>query len=510
MQNYFTVPGSSRHYKKSHLLAVLLVPLMMILLQVSSVDNLLPSIQEGISASPSQVQWVLSGYALATGIMLVPSGRLGDVFGRSGVFVIGLGIFTLGSLACALASDATVLNAMRVLQGVGAGVCSPQVTGLIQQYFQGRERARAFGLMGLVISMSVAAGPTMSGAFVQALGEQSGWRFSFAVNVPLGIIGIIAAFYALPFGKERRKIGKNAKEINAEYIAEEVAAGKPAPVKRGNKLDLDPFGMLIFVLAVLGIMLPFMTEASWRWALLPAGVLCAVAWVLWERRYEQRDHIPMMNLGLFKHETFAFSVAISALQFLGTTSIFVILAMFLQQGLHISALHVGLIGMPNAIASAFAAVWSGNHALERGRQIQVLALSCILIGVGGLIGTSALVVFHSAPVWIISFPLIVQGFGFGCMGAANQTTSMLEIPASHGGTAGGFYQTVQRVMTAIGNALITAIFFAFSSGHVSSASAQQSHYFTAFSIGLAAVAVMVASALTVAIIFTLRGRKARY
>lgn len=107
-------------------------------MQVSSVNNALPALTEALGSSPSEVQWVLSGYTLAIGVVLVPAGRLGDIFGRSSLFMIGLTIFTLASLAAGLAPTTLVLNILRVFQGIGAGVLSPQTTGLIVQYFEGK------------------------------------------------------------------------------------------------------------------------------------------------------------------------------------------------------------------------------------------------------------------------------------------------------------------------------------------------------------------------------------
>lgn len=181
---HIRVAGSDRIYDRNKLLIVLLVPLMMTLLQVSSVNNVLTSIGHALGASDSQLQWVLSGYALAVGIVLVPAGRLGDMFGRSSAFVAGFALFTASSLLVGLACDPTLLNFMRVFQGAGAGILAPQTTGLIQRYFVGQARAKAFALFGLVVSMSVAAGPLMSGGLVGILGEDLGWRWSFIINFP--------------------------------------------------------------------------------------------------------------------------------------------------------------------------------------------------------------------------------------------------------------------------------------------------------------------------------------
>ena len=135
------MPDSSRW----RILAVLLIALFMSLVCVSIVNVTLPSIQNALHASQSDIQWVLSGYALTFGVVLVSAGRAGDIMGRGGLFLIGTGLFTISSVAAGLAPDATWLNAARFLQGLGSGLLSPQGIGMIQQYFRGAERGRAFG-----------------------------------------------------------------------------------------------------------------------------------------------------------------------------------------------------------------------------------------------------------------------------------------------------------------------------------------------------------------------------
>ena len=142
------VPGTDRVFNRQLMLVPLLAILAMTMMAISSINVALPSIELSIGASEADLQWLLSGYALAFGIVLVASGRLGDVFGRSTYFVIGVALFTLGSLGCSLAHTPALLNGMRLLQGVGAGVSSPQVNGMILQYFSGRRRARAVAMEG--------------------------------------------------------------------------------------------------------------------------------------------------------------------------------------------------------------------------------------------------------------------------------------------------------------------------------------------------------------------------
>ncbi|AKK11530.1 MFS transporter [Corynebacterium uterequi] len=423
-----------RHYSRNRILAVMLIALSMALVQVSSVNVALSSMQNSLGATPGQLQWVLSGYALAIGVFLVPSGRMGDLFGRSEVFAVGLVGFTLFSLLCSFATDATALNLLRLAQGASSGILSPQITGIVQQYFRGQARARAYALFGFVVSVSVAFGPVVTGVLISTFGPEIGWRLSFGLNVPLGLIGIIATWRWLPFGD------------------------RPSATERG-RIDVDPVGVLLLVIAVVGIMLPFVSHNNpWMWIALPLAVVIAAAWILWERAYRDRGHAPMVDLRLFELHSFSWCLGISALQFLSITSVFATVAIYVQNGLGSSAMAAALIGLPNAVASAVASLWAGRYSISHGRGLQVAAVAAMALGIG-----SAAVVVLFVPaglsLWWLSISFLVQGIGQGAMGSVNQTQAMLDVPASRGGVAGGVTQTVQRITTAIGNAMLTGVLF---------------------------------------------------
>ena len=160
--------------QQKEILSVLLIAAFMSLLAVSSVNVVLHAIETSLRASTSALQWVVSGYALVFGILLVAAGRAGDLLGRGRLFVAGLAVFGAGSLLSGLAPSLLALNLARLLMGVGSGLLSPQVTGMIQQYFAGERRGRAFGMFGGMVGVSVAVGPVMSGALVGALGVAVG------------------------------------------------------------------------------------------------------------------------------------------------------------------------------------------------------------------------------------------------------------------------------------------------------------------------------------------------
>lgn len=457
-RNVIRVEGVDRPFHRYKILLVLMVPISMALMAISSINVALPAIEEGLGATSSDVQWILSGYALTFGITLIPAGRIGDSLGRSMFFTLGLVVFTLASLSCGLAGDPAVLNASRFVQGFGAGLYNPQVMGIIQQFFSGRGRAKAFALLGMVVSVSVAVGPLLAGAMIAWLGPQSGWRASFLLNVPIGLVGLVLALRWLPFGRERRR-WRRSREVRRARTH-----GVPADLQRSH-LDLDPVGTLLMAVAVLAVMFPFTVHGSpWWWLVVPVGLGVLGLWVVWERRYKARGHEPMVDLELFSYPSFSYGTAVSGTFFVGSTSIFVVAALFVQQGLGAGAFQAGLITLPNAMVSAITAMWSGRHVMSHGRRIAVASILTIVLGVLGAILVAWLVVQHGASFWWLAVPWAVCGLGQGALGSANQTLTLEDVPTAVGGTAGGVMSTAQRMGTAIGNALITSVFFtAFSS-----------------------------------------------
>lgn len=481
-RNVIRVEGTDRVFHRLKILVVLLLPLAMSLMAVSSVNVALNTIEAGLGATSSDLQWILSGYALAFGITLIPGGRAGDVLGRGSFFVLGLTVFVLASLACGLAPTPAFLNVARLVQGIGAGLFNPQIIGMIQQYYTGAGRARAFALFGLTISVSVAVGPILAGSIINAVGPDWGWRWAFLANIPLGVLGIVLALAWFPFGKERRLLAARRA----------ARAGGPVPPDAAPaRVDLDPVGSVLVAAAVLSVMYPFMEHDNpLIWGLLVVAVLLVWAWVGWERRYRAAGRDPMVDVELFSFRSFSNGTLIAGVMFMGVTSTFVVVALFLQSALQVSPLAVGLIGLPNAIASAWASVWSGRHVMTNGRRIVVGALGTMAAGALLSIGAVWLIVRLDVSFWILAAPLTLIGLGMGAMGSANQTLSLEDVPPAYGGTAGGVKQTVERVGTAIGNAMITGIFFA--------AHALQG-WPTAFAVAFGAIAAFLLAAMALAI-----------
>ena len=167
----------------------------------------------------------------------------------------------------------------------------------------------------------------------------------------------------------------------------------------------------------------------------------------------------MVDLALFRHRSFTHATAISGMQFLGGTSIFVLVALFIQNGMGASALAAGMIGLPNALISAVTSIATGRMVLAKGRTIVIVGLSCMVAGVVLTAATAAFTIEHGYSFWWLMVPLTLIGFGNGCMTGCIQTLSMIEIPPAEGGVAGGVKSTAERITTAIGNAVTTAIFY---------------------------------------------------
>lgn len=185
------VTATTRPVSTARILTPLMVPLFMALLALSVINVALPVIGTTFDADSSSLQWVISGYALAFGLLLVPSGRLGDATGRKRIFLAGVTVFIVGALIAGFAQSIEMLNLARLVQGVGSGMLNPQTFGLIQKYFRKEARARAFATMATTVSIATASGPLVGGLLIEALGEDLGWRAMFLVNVPLGVLALV-------------------------------------------------------------------------------------------------------------------------------------------------------------------------------------------------------------------------------------------------------------------------------------------------------------------------------
>lgn len=459
------------------ILAVLLTVIFMSLVGVSIVNVALPSIQRDLNASLSDMQWVLSGYALTFGIVLVAAGRAGDIMGRGGIFLFGVGIFTAASVAAGLAPNAMWLNMARFAQGLGSGLLNPQGLGMIQQYFRGDARGRAFGYFGTAVGVSVAIGPVLGGFLIEMGGPDLGWRLTFLVNVPIGIMALTLGWLWFP----KPLISLTPHSARGSW---------------GNTMQrlrsLDPIGAALLGLAVLAILFPFVEShnSALIWLLLPLGVLLVYLWVRWEQRHARRGGSPMVDLEIFSTRSFTNGAIIMTLYFLGMTSIWVLVALYVQEGNGNTALESGLFGVPAALLSAYASDWAGKRVMRYGRKIVIGGL---ILGIIGLAASIAVVQLHESgdlSVWWLLLSLSLVGLAQGSVISPNQTLTLADVPLDYAGSSGAIMQTGQRIGTSVGIAMITAAVFA---------SLSASSWSTAVTVGFGLIGLVILVALGVAI-----------
>jgi len=416
------------HPNRWHVLAVSQVAAFMALLDVSIVNVALPSIQRGLGASAGTVQWVVSGYALAFGLVLVPAGRLGDVLGRRRMFLIGLAAFVVTSAVTGAAPTMELLIAARLVQGVAGGMLIPQNSGLIQELFQGAERGKAFGVLGATVGLSTATGPVVGGLIMSLVPGPDAWRWVFYVNVPIGLVALVLAARLLPH---------------------------PTATRSVRDTHLDVVGSLLLGGGVLSLLWPLVNAESggleWWLFIVAAGFLAA--FVRWEARVAHRG--PLLDPRLARTPGFAFGSAIGLVYFVGFTGIWLVLALYFQDGLGYSPLRSGLAVTPFALGVAASAAVAGRLVARLGRRLTVAGLVATTAG----LTTTALLMRYTGETWVTVLPLLVAGLGGGMVTSPNITLTLQNVPVSMAGAAGGALQTAQRIGAAIGAAVLTTIYY---------------------------------------------------
>jgi EmrB/QacA subfamily drug resistance transporter len=445
----------------------------MSLLDVTIVAVALPSMQRDLGASAAAVQWVVSGYALTFALVLVPAGRLGDAVGRRRIFLVALAGFVVCSAAAGAAPTVAWLVVARLAQGACAGCLAPQNSALIQQMFRGAERGRAFGLFGATVGVSSAVGPVTGGLILALAQGAQGWRWIFYVNVPVGAIALLLGIRLLP----------------------RVAPG------RRERLDLT--GVALLGAGVLCLMLPLVFAESGGvrrlWWLFLAGAVLLAVFARWDGRVAARDGQPLLDPRLLTGTRgYASGAALGTVYFVGFSGVWLVFALFLQNGLGYSPLRSGLTVTPFAIGSAVAAVVAGRLVERLGRVLTVCGLVVVLAG----LGATALILRGAAAdvvAWLAAPALFAGGLGSGCVVSPNFTMTLREVPVRMAGAAGGALQTGQRLGSAVGTAALPGLFYLV-------LGATGKDYRSAVAVAVASALVAMLAALAVAVLDWRRDR----
>jgi EmrB/QacA subfamily drug resistance transporter len=462
-------------------LGVLVAGLFMALLDTTIVNVALPTIRTSLDASDVALTWIISGYVLAFGLMLIPAGRMGDRFGHKWLFFAGLGVFTIGSLLCGIAQDSIHLIIARVIQGAGGGIFVPAVTAYIQLLFPPLVRGRAFAVVGSVTGLASACGPLAGGLIIEAFGESSGWRWIFAVNIPIGVAAMVAAAILLPAGGRRKRM---------------------AP---------DLLGLALLSLALVAILVPLIQGQDagcplWTLVTLAAGLLLFGAFVLWQRRAAAHGVPPLVPPRLFAHASFSGGTILAFVFFAGFTSIFFTISLLWQAGLGHSALESGLVAIPFSIGNVIAASQSARLAERLGRGVLVLGTAMLTAGLVALLLVLLLVPAAQLTSWALLVPLLVGGAGSGLFIAPNSQFIVANVERPDAGAASAVISTTQRIGAAIGIAVVGGVLFG-TLGDVAGAAELPAAFARAAAAAVAVSAAFAVAAL--ALVFTLPRRVPR-
>ncbi|PWW01649.1 EmrB/QacA subfamily drug resistance transporter [Hoeflea marina] len=414
-------------------MAILLLAGFMNLIDVTIVNVALPSMQSGLAATSSGIEWVVAAYICAFAIGLLPFGRLGDMLGRRNVFLAGIACFSIASALCGMAPTIETLVPARVLQGVSGAMMTPQTLAIAQVIFPIHERAMAFSLFGLTAGLASVAGPLVGGLLIEADLFGLGWRPIFLVNVPVGIFAIIAGLRFIPSMAGNRAIG------------------------------IDRVGIAIAAATLLLVIFPLVEGRNFDWPLwcfllMLLSVPMAYGFVRWQGRQARRGRPQLLPVSLLSNRQFLGGTVLVALFFSGVPGFFMVLAVFLQSGFGLDPLHSGLTTMPFPAGVLLASLVSGRLGARFPRQRIFLGSLMLVIGLLWLKALAATIgnAFHSTDFLP---PLALAGLGLGTAVSPLFQSVLSSVQGRDAGSASGGVQSFQQVGAALGVAVMGQIFF---------------------------------------------------
>ncbi|HWH12466.1 MAG TPA: MFS transporter [Solirubrobacteraceae bacterium] len=422
------------HPRRWLILFVILAAECMDLLDGTIVNVAAPTIHHDLRTSSTALQWIIGGYPLAIAVGLITGGRLGDLFGRRRLFVIGAAGFTLASVLCGLAPSTGALIGARLLQGVAGALMLPQGLGIIREVFPGDELPKAFGVFGPVMGSAALLGPIVGGGLIGLDLFGSGWRMVFFINLPLGIAAVIGAVRLVP----------------------ESRSDKAA------KLDIGGVGLVSAAAVLLVYPLIQGRELGWPvWTYVSMAASVAAFGLFWLHlaRRVRTGGDPLVIPSVFTHRGYSGGLLVLTLFFVGMIGSSLALTLFLQIGQGYSAIHAGLTFIPLSLGVAVAAPLSGGLLMPRvGGRLPIQAGGVVsLAGYGAVIAA-----VHGAghvSSWDVLPGLLVIGLGMGLFIAPLFDTILAAVTDAETGSASGVLNALQQLAGAIGVAVLGTVFF---------------------------------------------------
>src|SRR5690242_18635646 len=408
-------------------LVVLTTGFFMIMLDTTIVNVAIPSMSTGLNTTLDQILWVVNAYVLVYAVLLITAGRLGDLYGQRNLFAIGLFIFTVASALCGISQNPTELIAARILQGVGGALLTPQTLAILTSIFPPERRGAAFGVWGGVAGLATLAGPTVGGAIITYID----WRWIFYINVPIGILALVATFLVIP------------------------------DLRPGRHHGWDVVGIVVATAGLFGIVFGLIEGQRYNWGqfessaftipeIIGAGVVLLVLFVIWERFQKE----PLVPLSLFRDRNFAVANWLAAAISFGMLSIFLPFTIYLQSARGFSALVAGLTMAPMSLTSMFTAPFAGRLADKYGgKYILMAGITLFTIGMA-----SVALVAGPDSTWInFLVPAIIAGAGMGMTFAPMTTVAMRNIEPRIAGSASAVLNTIRQLGAVIGSAVVGAV-----------------------------------------------------
>jgi EmrB/QacA subfamily drug resistance transporter len=412
---------------------VLIFASFMDLIDGTIVNVALPSIRADLSASPAQLEWIVSAYLLSFSVLLVTGGRLGDIYGRQRVFVLGVAGFTLFSLAAAAAPAAGALIVARIGQGACAAMMAPQLLSSIQVLYPPRERAPIFGIVGAVMGFAAVVGPVVGGWLTTADVFGLGWRAVFAINVPIGIALVLAALRFVP--------------------------NTTSP----NPLRLDVRGVALATVGLFLVVFPLVDGRergwpAWIWTMLAAGVVVLALFARHQVTRERRDGSSLLPMHLFANRGFSAGL-VTQFVFQGSmVGFMLIMTIHLQTGLGFSAIAAGLTLVPYSVG---AFVGTGVSVPLGTRLGKVVMFAGAILQAGATWWAVRVVASHGTGLsgWDLAAPLAAAGVGLGLLVVPLVDVALATVDPADAGAASGAYGTLQQCGAAVGVAVVGVVFF---------------------------------------------------
>jgi EmrB/QacA subfamily drug resistance transporter len=413
-------------------LAVVLAAEVMDLMDATIVNVAGPSIRVDLGGGATTLQWLAAAYTLAFAVLLVTGARLGDIFGRRRLFLIGSAGFTTMSAACALAPSPGVLIGTRAMQGAFGALLIPQGFGMLKEVFPEAEMPKVFATFGPVMGLSAIAAPILAGVLIEADVLGAGWRLVFVINVPIGLFALVTATRVLPRGASHA----------------------------GVRLDVP--GMLLVGVAAVAIIYPLIQGRAdgwptWIFVMLAAGFVLLGAFVAYERR---RREAPLIEPGLLRNRTYTAGIAVALAFFATFAGLLLIVSLFCQLGEGFSPTHAGLTLMPMtggmviAMILSFALVGSlGRHMLHVGIALVAAGTIAMALTVSGA---------HSVSSWELAPGLFVIGLGAGFSFGQLFDFVLAGVAMEEVGSASGVLNAVQQLAASLGVAVLGTVFFSHS------------------------------------------------